>query len=143
MVHPDTYEPQAVSFTKARQEWRILDESIKSDFDAVAKLDHGDFSIYDRDDADHTWLIGFDKDDGPISYYAYDRENKKGTFLFVHRPVLQKYTLAQMEPISFTSRDGLTIHGYITYPPGKAKTNLPTVLNVHGGPWYRDMARNS
>jgi dipeptidyl aminopeptidase/acylaminoacyl peptidase len=138
MVHPDTYEPQAVSFTKDRQEWKVLDESIKADFDAVTKLDHGDFSVYDRDDADRTWLIGFTKDDGPVSYYAYDREGKKGTFLFVSRPVLQKYTLARMEPISFTSRDGLTIHGYITYPPGKTKTNLPMVLNVHGGPWARD-----
>ena len=23
-----------------------------------------------------------------------------------------------MEPFSFTSRDGLTIHGYVTFPPG-------------------------
>jgi dipeptidyl aminopeptidase/acylaminoacyl peptidase len=138
MIHPDTYEPQAVSFTKARKEWKVLDESIKDDLGAVARLDHGDYSVYDRDDADQTWLIGFTKDDGPVSYYAYDREHNKGTFLFVSRPVLNKYTLAQMEPISFTSRDGLTIHGYITYPPGKGKTNLPTVLNVHGGPWARD-----
>jgi dipeptidyl aminopeptidase/acylaminoacyl peptidase len=138
MIHPDTYEPQAVSFTKARQEWQVLDESIQEDFDAVARLDRGDFSIYDRDDADETWLVGFTKDDGPVSYYAYDRESKKGNFLFVSRPVLKKYTLARMEPISFASRDGLTIHGYITYPPGKGKANLPVVLNVHGGPWYRD-----
>ncbi len=138
MIHPDTYEPQAVCFTKARKEWSVLDESIKDDFASVARLDHGDFSIYDRDDADHTWLVGFTKDDGPVAYYAYDREAKKGTYLFVSRPELTNYTLAPMEPISFTSRDGLTIHGYITYPPGKGKTNLPMILNVHGGPWHRD-----
>jgi dipeptidyl aminopeptidase/acylaminoacyl peptidase len=138
MMHPDTYEPQAVSFTRDRKEWKVLDESIKDDFAAVAKLDRGDFSVYDRDDADNTWLVGFTKDDGPVSYYAYDRKAKKGTYLFVSRPDLANYTLAPMEPISFTSRDGLTIHGYITYPPGKGKNNLPMVLNVHGGPWYRD-----
>jgi dipeptidyl aminopeptidase/acylaminoacyl peptidase len=43
-----------------------------------------------------------------------------------------------MEPISYKARDGLTIHGYLTYPPGKEKKNLPLVLNVHGGPWSRD-----
>jgi dipeptidyl aminopeptidase/acylaminoacyl peptidase len=43
-----------------------------------------------------------------------------------------------MKPISFTSRDGWTIHGYLTLPPGKNKKNLPLVLNVHGGPWARD-----
>jgi dipeptidyl aminopeptidase/acylaminoacyl peptidase len=138
MIHPDTYEPQAVCFTKARKEWQVLDESIKGDFEAISKLDQGDYSIYDRDNADDTWLVGFTKDNGPVSYYAFDRNTKTGTFLFDSRPDLKKYTLASMEPISFTTEDGITIHGYLTYPPGKAKKNLPLVLNVHGGPWYRD-----
>lgn len=138
MIHPDTYEVQAVAFTKTRTEWTVLDESIKGDFEAIAKLDHGDYFIYNRDNADDTWLVGFTADNGPVAYYAWDREAQKGTFLFHHRPDLTKYKLAKMEPISFTSRDGLTIHGYITYPPGRGKTNLPMVLNVHGGPWYRD-----
>jgi dipeptidyl aminopeptidase/acylaminoacyl peptidase len=43
-----------------------------------------------------------------------------------------------MEPISFVARDGLTIYGYITFPPGKERKNLPMVLVVHGGPWARD-----
>jgi len=138
MIHPDTYEVQAVSFYRARNEWIVLDESIKRDFDAVAKLDHGDFFIYNRDNADNTWLVGFTKDNGPVPFYVFDRKRQKGTFLFDHIPDLNKYTLAPMESIFFTSRDGLTIHGYITYPPGKGRTNLPMVLNVHGGPWFRD-----
>jgi dipeptidyl aminopeptidase/acylaminoacyl peptidase len=44
-----------------------------------------------------------------------------------------------MEPFAFTARDGLTIHGYATFPPGKGRVGLPTVLNVHGGPWARDV----
>jgi dipeptidyl aminopeptidase/acylaminoacyl peptidase len=138
MINPDTYEVQAVAFTRARTEWQVLDESIKADFQAIAQLDHGDYSVRNRDDADKTWLVSFDKDNGPVAYYAYDRETKKGTFLFYHRPVLNQYELASMEPISFESGDGLTIHGYVTYPPGKGRKNLPMVLNVHGGPWYRD-----
>ena len=138
MIHPDTYEVQAVSFYKTRNEWTVLDESIKSDFDKIAKLGRGDFFIIDRNNADDTWLVEFTKDTGPISYYAYDRHSKKGTFLFDHRPELKKYQLARMEPISFTARDGLTIHGYLTYPIGRGNKNLPMVLNVHGGPWGRD-----
>ena len=136
--NPDTYEIEAVTFTKERQEVVILDEAIRADYEAIRKLHHGDVFISSRDDADDTWLIGFDADDGPIPYYSYDRNTRKATFLFVHRPALNDYTLARMEPISFESRDGLTIHGYITYPLGKRRENLPTVLNVHGGPWYRD-----
>jgi dipeptidyl aminopeptidase/acylaminoacyl peptidase len=138
MIHPDTYEVEAVAFTKARTEWTVLDESIKKDFEAIAKLDRGDYFITDRDDADDIWLVSFTKDNGPVSYYAYDRRTKKGTFLFVHMPALSDYELAYMEPISFTARDGLKIHGYITFPTWKKRTNLPMVLNVHGGPWSRD-----
>ena len=138
MMHPDTYEIQAVSFLKARKEWKILDESVKADFAALAELDRGDFTIPARDDADEKWLVYFDKDNGPVSYWVYDRKTKTGTYLFNQRPALSEYTLANMEPIAFESRDGLTIHGYITYPPGKERKELPMVLDVHGGPWARN-----
>jgi len=136
-IHPDTYEIQAVGFTKDREEWKILDESIRPDFSAIAKLHRGDFNVFDRDNADATWLVGFSADNGPIAYYAWDRESQNATFLFYHRSDLLEYKLANMEPISFKSRDGYTIHGYITYPPGSNRKNLPLVLNVHGGPWHR------
>ncbi len=138
LIHPDKYEVQAVAFTKARLEWTVLDESIKEDFDVITELDHGYFLILSRNNSDDTWLVCFIKDNGPVSYYVYDRKAKQGIYLFDHMPDLNKYTLAPMEPISFTSRDGLIIHGYITYPSGKEKTNLPLVLNVHGGPWARN-----
>jgi dipeptidyl aminopeptidase/acylaminoacyl peptidase len=40
-------------------------------------------------------------------------------------------------PVRVQSRDGLTLHGYLTLPPGRA-TPVPMVLAVHGGPWSRD-----
>jgi dipeptidyl aminopeptidase/acylaminoacyl peptidase len=43
-------------------------------------------------------------------------------------------TSASVEPFSFTSRDGLTIHGYLTLPAGSDGKNLPLILNPHGGP---------
>jgi dipeptidyl aminopeptidase/acylaminoacyl peptidase len=42
-------------------------------------------------------------------------------------------------PLAFTSRDGLTLNGYLTLPTGIRAKNLPTVLYVHGGPWARDV----
>ncbi len=138
IMHPDTREIQAVVFTKDRNEITILDESIRPDYNVIRQIHHGDLFISSRDNADDTWLIGFDADDGPIPYYSYDRESKNVTFLFNHRPELDDYTLSKMKPFSFKARDGLTVHGYLTFPPGSDSTNLPMVLNVHGGPWYRD-----
>ena len=43
-----------------------------------------------------------------------------------------------MEPLSYVSRDGLTINGYLTLPKGVKPQNLPLVVNPHGGPWVRD-----
>ena len=98
----------------------------------------GDIHVISRDLADENWLIAYVVDNGPVAHYAYNRAARSLTFLFHNQPALTKYTLASCEPISLTSRDGLTLHGYITYPPGVERRNLPTVLLVHGGPWGRD-----
>jgi len=44
-----------------------------------------------------------------------------------------------MKAITYKSRDGLTINGYVTLPNGKDTKNLPVVVNPHGGPWARDV----
>jgi dipeptidyl aminopeptidase/acylaminoacyl peptidase len=137
-LHPDTREPQIVTFLKDRSEYLVLDPDVEADLAAVRALHPGDPSFADQDDADRTWLIGFTNDTGAIPYYSYDRETRTGQFLFEHQPELSRYELAPMEPFSFTSRDGLTIHGYATFPPGAGREGLPMVLNVHGGPWARD-----
>jgi dipeptidyl aminopeptidase/acylaminoacyl peptidase len=52
-------------------------------------------------------------------------------------PWLDEKELVEMKPISYRSRDGLTMHGYLTLPRGGGK-NLPLIVNPHGGPWARD-----
>lgn len=46
--------------------------------------------------------------------------------------------MASVKPVEYKSRDGLTIHGYLTLPKGIEAKNLPVVINPHGGPWARD-----
>ncbi|MEG4406552.1 S9 family peptidase [Microcoleus sp. MON2_D5] len=137
VVHPTKREIQAVSFYKDKQEWQILDQSIAEDFEELGKFRPGEFSITSRNLADTTWLVAYMTDDGPVYYYVYDRTSKTFTFLFSNQPKLEGLPLSSMEPIVYTARDGLTIHGYLTKPVGFA-TPVPTVLLVHGGPWFRD-----
>ena len=137
-LHPDTREPQAVIYIKERASYDILDPEIEEDAAVLFAVDPGDLSLTGQDDTDRTWLAAYMNDDGPVRYYAYDRDSKQATFLFEHQPALSEYQLAKMEPFSYTARDGLTIHGYLTFPPGQGRENLPAVLNVHGGPWARD-----
>jgi dipeptidyl aminopeptidase/acylaminoacyl peptidase len=136
VTHPETHEAQAAAVERARTEWVVLDDDIREDFEVIDSLGRGDFGVTSRDRADESWLVAFTADEGGASYYAYDRNNKRGEHLFDARADLAEYTLARMEPVSFTSRDGLTIEGYLTLPSGS--TGGPMVLNVHGGPWVRD-----
>ncbi len=137
-IDPDTKEPQIVVVLKDRSEYIVLDPSVADDLAAIRALHPGDPNFVSADDADATWLIAFTNDSGPIPFFAYDRATRQGSFLFEHQPALSQYTLAPMEPFSFTARDGLVIHGYATFPPDGPRAALPTVLNVHGGPWARD-----
>jgi dipeptidyl aminopeptidase/acylaminoacyl peptidase len=138
MLHPDTLEPQIATVLKDRSEYLVLDPSLEPDLEAIRALHPGDPSFTGGDDADETWLIGFTNDSGPVAYFSYHRPSRTGRFLFEARPELSDYQLASMEPFSFTARDGLTIHGYATFPPDAGRSGLPMVLNVHGGPWARD-----
>tara|TARA_B100000131_G_C18125555_1_gene614558 strand:+ start:1594 stop:3474 length:1881 start_codon:yes stop_codon:yes gene_type:complete len=73
------------------------------------------------------------------TYYYYDIENDNLTKLADLSPWLNEDDMAYMKPISYKSRDGLTIPGYLTLPLNYKKGDkLPVVVNPHGGPWARD-----
>ena len=72
------------------------------------------------------------------AYYYLNRENDKLEKLVDVSPWLDESVMADQKPIEYTSRDGLTIHGYLTLPRGIEAKGLPVVVNPHGGPWARD-----
>lgn len=137
LVHPTTRVLEAVSFYRDKLEWQVLDDSIKEDFEAIAKVRSGEFQVTSRTLDDKTWLVAFLTDDGPVYYYTFDRTSKSSQLLFSNRPELEELPLTPMQPVSFEARDGLTLHGYLTLPVG-AEAPQPAVLLVHGGPWARD-----
>jgi dipeptidyl aminopeptidase/acylaminoacyl peptidase len=89
-----------------------------------------------KDDRYHIVVVTSDIDPGVA--YLYDMQTGSTKFLYKPRPNLPSEYLAKMEPITYTSRDGLTIHGYLTIPKGIKAKNLPVIVNPHGGPWARD-----
>ncbi len=141
MLNPDTRAVEAVTLYRDRLEYQIFDDAVRGDIDALQRLNASDLVIIDRDCDDSTWLVAFESESGPVKFYTWDRASKVATFLFDHQPQLNNYPLVPMEPFAFTSHDGLTIHGYLTFPPRVERTDLPAVLLVHGGPWARDLHR--
>jgi dipeptidyl aminopeptidase/acylaminoacyl peptidase len=72
------------------------------------------------------------------SYYYLNRDSNEFMKLVDVSPWLIEDEMSEMKPVSYTSRDGLTIHGYLTLPKGIKAKNLPVIINPHGGPWARD-----
>ncbi len=137
-LHPETREVQWVSFLRERLHHEVIDDEVADDLAVLEQAERGDVSVLDETFSDATWIVAYQRDDGPVRYHRYDRDHQQLTFLLENRPALSSYELAQMEPIRLMARDGLELHGYLTTPPDVEPRGLPTVLLVHGGPWHRD-----
>jgi dipeptidyl aminopeptidase/acylaminoacyl peptidase len=83
-------------------------------------------------------LVAVSSDVDPGSVYLYDVAKKEAVLQYRSRPELPSEHLANMKPVTYTARDGMKIHGYLTVPRGQEAKNLPVVMYIHGGPWARD-----
>jgi len=93
-------------------------------------------SSFNKDETKAILVAYSDKSRG--TYYYYDIKDEKLSKLADLSPWLNEEDMASMLPISYQSRDGLTINGYLTLPVDSSGKNLPVVVNPHGGPWARD-----
>jgi dipeptidyl aminopeptidase/acylaminoacyl peptidase len=94
-----------------------------------------EFYITGSDDDENTFLVLVSSDKLYGTYYQYDVKAKQFSLLYDLMPQLKEEDMAEMKPITFTSRDGLTIHGYITLPQAVMEgKRVPLVVHPHGGP---------
>jgi dipeptidyl aminopeptidase/acylaminoacyl peptidase len=138
MIHPTRHVIEAVAFEPGRRQWSIVDPAIAADFEAIARLDDGDFRIVSRDSEDRSWIVQFEGAFRPTRYYMWNRAAKEATLLFSDHPEFEGLEFADLKPIRYRARDGMEINGYLAIPPGVETRNLPLVLGVHSGPWLRD-----
>jgi dipeptidyl aminopeptidase/acylaminoacyl peptidase len=102
------------------------------------KLPGYEVSVGSHNKAEDKFMVRTYSDRTRGAYYFYDKNTNELTKLAELSPWLNENHLCEMQPISYTSRDGLTIQGYLTLPLGYEAKNLPVVVNPHGGPWARD-----
>jgi dipeptidyl aminopeptidase/acylaminoacyl peptidase len=135
---PRDQHVQAAAFDYTKPEWRAIDPAVAADLKYLATLQPGVFLVSSKDLSDSKWALWYFTDQGPISFYLYDRSAHKAQLLFQDHPQLAQYKLAEMRPMTIPARDGFKLVSYLTLPPGKEMKGLPLVLLVHGGPWARD-----
>lgn len=119
----------------------FLDPQIEKDFAPLLARIEADglhsFNITSLDNQARVFTI-YAYSDRDWCYYLFDRVS--GTIEHLsHSPLhARRAELAAIQPVAFESRDGITINGYLTLPPGIEAQRLPMVVLVHGGPWSRD-----
>ena len=127
------------SYTTWKLQREFLDETTKTLYaQLAAKLPNFEISIVDHTKDEQVFIVKTSSDRSMGAFYLYDFTADKLEKLADVAPWLPAEQLAPMKPISYTTRDGLTINGYLTLPIGKEAKNLPIVVNPHGGPWVRD-----
>ncbi len=131
-----SYEADRLRIYWKNKKW----EKAHKDLEKKLKKEIGDGDLFlsssTEDDRYHIVVVTSDINPG-VAYF-YDMETGETEFLYKPRPRLPSEHLAKMKPVKYTSRDGLTIHGYLTVPKGIKAKNLPVIVNPHGGPWARD-----
>jgi dipeptidyl aminopeptidase/acylaminoacyl peptidase len=128
-----------VSYTVAKNEMAFFDdwrENIQEKLEAKLPGYEVGITSFSKDETKAVVVSYSDKSRG--TYYYYDVDKNKLTELGKVSPWLNEDHMAEMKPIKYQARDGLTIHGYLTLPKGSNGKNLPVVVNPHGGPWARD-----
>lgn len=83
-------------------------------------------------------LIWSSAADDPGTYYVFDRAARQMETFASPYDSLADIPHSQVRPISYRSRDGLTIRGYLTLPRGRPERGLPLIVLPHGGPFLRD-----
>ncbi len=132
--------PTFINYTTSRLERKILDSKYEEIFGMLEdKLGaDNEYYITARNKEENVFLIYSGNDRHRGAYYYLDYSKKEVEHLADLSPWLNSDHMAQMKPITYETRDGLTIHGYLTLPIGVEAKNLPLVVNPHGGPWARD-----
>ncbi|PYP88854.1 MAG: S9 family peptidase [Blastocatellia bacterium AA13] len=128
-----------VSFTTEKSHYKFFDkerEALQNELEK--RLPGYEVRVAGFDRQEDKCLVRTFSDRSLGAYYYYDLKSKDLKKLADDSPWIKETDMAEMKPISYQSRDGLTIHGYLTLPKGIAAKNLPVVVNPHGGPWYRD-----
>lgn len=128
----------AASYVSWKTERFFFDDEVKKIFQRIEKaLPDYEISLVDYCKNEDKFVVKSSSDRSIGSYYLYDQKADSLTKLADVSPWLPEDALAFMKPISYISRDGLTIHGYLTVPNGVEPKNMPVVVNPHGGPWSR------
>ncbi len=132
--------PTTISYITWKRGYKFFDNTVADLYKRLEKeLKNVEIVLISTNKDEDKFIIRTYSDRSLGSFYFYDKIKDELVKIADVSPWLSELELANMKPIEYKTRDGLTIHGYLTLPVGVAPKNLPVVVNPHGGPWARDV----
>ena len=123
--------------------WKSFVEFLDNDRSALQKRWHelipGDYEINasSTDKAEEKWILRTYSDRSLGAYYLYERSTDTASKICDISDWIDESDMSEMKPMTYTTRDGLTINGYLSLPKNISE-NVPMIVHPHGGPWVRD-----
>ena len=132
----------AAYFESWKSERHYFDSTSKATFEKIQKQLAGyEIGITGVNKEENILILRTYSDKSLGAYYIYNSEEDKMEKIVDVSPWIDENEMSNQLPITYQSRDGLKINGYLTLPKGYNMENakkLPVVINPHGGPWARD-----
>lgn len=126
--------------------WIGLDARSAQDIAFIDQELRGPWLVTSQSDDNRYWTLSVERSAQPTTFFLYDRKSCSIGRLFSARPALEARPLAPMHAKEIPTRDGLKLVSYLSLPPGSDADGdgvpdhpLPMILNVHGGPWGREI----
>jgi dienelactone hydrolase len=137
LLSPDDSCPDVVTTTDPEYPQSALTSGAAADLSRLRHLaGEAPARIIDRNETHSLAEISYPV--GGPAYVTLSRTTKAVSKPLVRYTGLSRVRIHGREPITYPTRDGRTITGFLTRPTGEPP--WPTVLVVHDGPWARDDA---
>lgn len=97
-------------------------------------------NILGSDHAEKRFFLAAYSDVMPLRYYHFDLEKAQLTEVASTAPWIDPKRMRPMMGMTYKTRDGVSLEGYVTLPENASKANpAPLVVLPHGGPWVREV----
>ncbi len=131
--------PTAISYVTDKRHLHFLDKVTEKRYEFLEKeLPGYEIVVTASNKNEDKFMVRTFSDRSLGAYYFFDQTKNILQKITDVSPWIDENDMAPMTPVSYQSRDGLTINGYLTLPVGAEHKNLPVIINPHGGPWVRD-----
>lgn len=129
-----------VGFLGTRQEYEFLSTELTEAWNMLKQtLPSVQLTLAGYSDDLKRLIVYVEGANDPGSYLIYDSAAQQISQVGRAYPGLANVPLGPVEVTQYKAADGLELFGYLTMPPGRARSNLPLVVMPHGGPASRDL----